>query len=245
MKVVLRNILLITGCLGSAGALASNSPSSMLTKGVFEASNMEINGRVVQKYAPFEQTREGLNSRKRIDRVTATKSAQGFWEGTEVTPSILGFTHSAGQKGDSDDELLRKALKIFEETEIGCHYLIHTSGQIYQLVPEESRAFWAGVSHWPAAGKTNPSGKNDVNSHSLSIMVVSGAYDLDPHTIQYLPFPDAQIASTMALSEDIARRYPILPENIVRYSDVKQFGGKLIPGPAFPMEQIKALFERS
>ena len=204
-------------------------------------------------------------SRDRVDHVTG-KQIDCNWIGPRVTPSILGSTHSAGTKElyesyqqnnltqqQYTNKLLTEALTVFDEDGIGCHYLVHTDGTIYSLLPEAYRAYWAGESFWPSIDNKFGEGPlywcNDVNSHSLSVMIVNGAFDREDKTIQHFDLPEPQVNSLLALSRHLAHRYPnIESKNVVRYSDVKRgvvegFEGKQIPGPNFPMEEIRKLFK--
>jgi N-acetylmuramoyl-L-alanine amidase len=65
-------------------------------------------------------------------------------------------------------------------------------GRSIALVPEEHRAWHAGISSWEGDG--------DVNARSIGIEIVNGGHDFD------LPeFPDAQIESVIALLKEILR----------------------------------------
>ncbi len=101
---------------------------------------------------------------------------------------------------------------------VSAHYLIDEAGQLYQLVPEECRAWHAGVSFW--RGNTN------INDRSIGIELVNLG-----HEFGYQPFPQAQMETLLPLAKQILSRHPIPPRNIVGHSDIaptrKQDPGEL------------------
>lgn len=110
------------------------------------------------------------------------------------------------------------------EAKVSAHYMVSEDGSITQLVPEERRAWHAGVSAW--AGETN------VNSASIGIEIVNGGHDYG------LPdFPDVQIESVIALSRDIMTRHKIHPFGLVGHSDIAP-DRKQDPGEKFPWQRL-------
>jgi N-acetylmuramoyl-L-alanine amidase len=105
------------------------------------------------------------------------------------------------------------------ESGVSCHYVVDEHGVVTQLVPEEFRAWHAGVSNWR--------GETDINSHSIGIEIHNPG-----HQNGYPDFPAAQMRSVIALSKDIVRRNHIRPENILAHSDVAP-GRKIDPGEKF------------
>jgi N-acetylmuramoyl-L-alanine amidase len=105
---------------------------------------------------------------------------------------------------------------------VSSHYVVGEDGAIYRLVPEDRRAWHAGVSFW--RGRT---GLNDV---SIGIEIVNPG-----HEWGYRPFPAAQMQSVIALSQAILARHPIPVRNVIAHSDVapdrKQDPGELFPWP--------------
>ncbi|HEV2303850.1 MAG TPA: N-acetylmuramoyl-L-alanine amidase, partial [Stellaceae bacterium] len=63
---------------------------------------------------------------------------------------------------------------------VSAHYLIEEDGGLWLLVPEERRAFHAGISCWQ--------GETDLNRVSIGIEIVNPG-----HEWGYRPFPPAQI----------------------------------------------------
>jgi len=95
------------------------------------------------------------------------------------------------------------------------HYLIDKTGQVFQLVAEDKRAWHAGVAWW--------GGETDINSRSIGI-------ELDNTGCE--PFSEPQMAALETLLYDIKHRYSLKAKNIVGHSDVSM-GRKVDPGEAF------------
>lgn len=90
---------------------------------------------------------------------------------------------------------------------VSAHYMIDEDGTILALVPEERRAWHAGVSFWR--------GRSDTNSRSIGIELVNPG-----HEFGYRPFPEAQMAALRDLALSILARHPIPPRNVVAHADV-------------------------
>lgn len=108
---------------------------------------------------------------------------------------------------------------------VSAHYVVDEAGQIYSLVPEEHRAWHAGVSSWEGDG--------EVNARAIGIEIVNGGHDF-----QLPEFPDAQIDGVIALLQDILGRWPALnPKRIVAHSDIAP-ARKADPGEKFPWKRL-------
>jgi N-acetylmuramoyl-L-alanine amidase len=107
--------------------------------------------------------------------------------------------------------------------EVSAHYLVDEDGGVLQLVPEARRAWHAGRSFWR--------GETDVNSASIGVEISHPGY-LDPR-----PYGDAQIASVIALAQDICARCGISAEGVLAHSDVA-IARKADPGEFFPWEKL-------
>ncbi len=105
------------------------------------------------------------------------------------------------------------------KSKVSCHYVIDDSGEITQMVPEASRAWHAGASHW--------AGETDINSASIGIEIHNPG-----HEHGYPDFPAEQMQAVAALCRDIAERRAIRPESILAHSDVAP-GRKIDPGEKF------------
>jgi N-acetylmuramoyl-L-alanine amidase len=107
---------------------------------------------------------------------------------------------------------------------VSCHYMVEEDGRIFALVPEERRAWHAGVSFWR--------GQTELNGVSIGIEIVNPG-----HEFGYRPFPDPQIASVIALVGDIRSRWTIPDSRILGHSDVAP-GRKEDPGELFPWQRL-------
>jgi len=106
---------------------------------------------------------------------------------------------------------------------VSAHYLIDENGAIHQLVPDEYRAWHAGVSAW---GSISP-----LNSWSIGIELVYCPQD-DP----FKPYPPKQMEAFMELTKVLQNRYQIPAENVLGHSDIA-IGRKVDPGPGFDWKQ--------
>ena len=107
---------------------------------------------------------------------------------------------------------------------VSAHYTIDRDGRVYAHVPEERRAWHAGVSYW--AGAPN------VNGRSVGIELVNPG-----HEFGYVPFADKQIASLIDLADGILARHRIVPARVLGHSDVAP-GRKTDPGELFPWKHL-------
>ncbi len=104
---------------------------------------------------------------------------------------------------------------------VSSHYVVFEDGRIVQCVPEERRAWHAGVSSW--------AGETDINSCSVGIEIVNPG-----HEFGYRNFPLRQISAVIALCRSIRSRHgPIRPDRILAHSDVAPMR-KQDPGEKFP-----------
>lgn len=106
--------------------------------------------------------------------------------------------------------------------EVSAHYLVGEDGTVWQLVPEERRAWHAGRSWWR--------GMENLNDRSIGIEIVNPG-----HAWGYRPFPALQMAAVCELSLDILARHPIPARNVVAHSDIAP-DRKTDPGELFDWE---------
>ena len=106
------------------------------------------------------------------------------------------------------------------EARVSAHYMIDEDGTTYAMVPEERRAWHAGISAWE--------GEAGVNGCSIGIELVNPG-----HEFGYRPFPDEQIGALIPLLADIKERHGVGRGNIVGHSDVAP-ARKEDPGELFP-----------
>jgi N-acetylmuramoyl-L-alanine amidase len=104
-------------------------------------------------------------------------------------------------------------------SKVSAHYLIEEDGRVFALVPEDKRAWHAGVSFW--------AGDSDVNSRSVGIELVNRGHDLGYHD-----FPPAQMAALADLAHGILARHPIPAYRVLGHSDVAPTR-KVDPGERF------------
>jgi N-acetylmuramoyl-L-alanine amidase len=110
------------------------------------------------------------------------------------------------------------------EAKVSAHYLVEEDGRIFALVPEERRAWHAGISFWR--------GSTDINGASIGIEVVNPG-----HEFGYRPFPGAQIDAVVTLLGDIRARWTIADARILGHSDVAP-DRKEDPGELFPWKGL-------
>jgi N-acetylmuramoyl-L-alanine amidase len=109
---------------------------------------------------------------------------------------------------------------------VSSHYVVDEDGTIYRLVPEERRAWHAGISYWR--------GRAGLNDVSIGIEIVNPG-----HEWGYRPFPPAQIRAVTTLSQAILARHAVPARNVVAHSDVAP-DRKQDPGELFPWEALAA-----
>lgn len=110
------------------------------------------------------------------------------------------------------------------DAKVSAHYLISRTGEVTRLVPEERRAWHAGLSYWR--------GIRDVNSASIGIEL-----DHPGHKYGYGPFPDAQFEALVPLLARMVKAHGIPRANVVGHSDVAP-ARKIDPGELFPWERL-------
>jgi N-acetylmuramoyl-L-alanine amidase len=109
-------------------------------------------------------------------------------------------------------------------SKVSSHYVVDEHGEILQLVPEPRRAWHAGQSSWE--------GESDVNSRSIGVEIANSG-----HGFGYPDFPQAQIASVVALCHDVVTRHRIRADRVLAHSDVAP-QRKLDPGEKFPWGRL-------
>ena len=140
-----------------------------------------------------------------------------------------------------DDE---NSIKVLTEQEVSAHFLITTRDEepIYNLVPEDKRAWHAGESEWKSS--------KNLNDSSIGIEIVNLGLNEDilPDTdtgveralknqYRQAPYTEEQIKKIAILVKYLSEKYEIAPENILGHSDVAP-QIKLDPGPMFPWKEL-------
>ena len=151
---------------------------------------------------------------KRIDRPSPNHDGR---DGAPIDMLVLHYTGMASGEA-ALSRLVDPAAKV------SAHYTIDEDGTIYAMVPEDRRAWHAGVSHW--AGAAN------INSRSIGIELVNPG-----HEFGYGAFPEAQIAALTTLCHSILLRHPIPSWRVLGHSDIAP-ARKEDPGELFPWERL-------
>lgn len=119
---------------------------------------------------------------------------------------------------------------------VSAHYLIDEDGIVTRLVPEDMRAWHAGIASWQ--GETN------INDRSIGIELVNPG-----HEFGYRPFAAAQMESLIDLLRGILARHPIPASRVLGHSDVaplrKQDPGELFDWPLLARSGIGVFPQRS
>lgn len=110
------------------------------------------------------------------------------------------------------------------EAKVSSHYLVEEDGRVFRLVPEERRAWHAGVSSWK--------GQTDINGRSVGIEIVNPG-----HEFGYRPFPDPQVEAVIELLGAIRSRWEVADGFIVGHSDIAPTR-KEDPGELFPWKRL-------
>src|SRR5205807_4631526 len=112
------------------------------------------------------------------------------------------------------------------EARVSAHYVVEEDGTVWRLVPEERRAFHAGVSCWE--------GEQSLNRLSIGVEIVNPG-----HEWGYRPFPEVQMAAVERLCREVLSRHPIPPYRIVGHSDIAP-DRKSDPGELFDWPRLAA-----
>ena len=103
--------------------------------------------------------------------------------------------------------------------EVSAHFFIERTGQIWQFVSADERAWHAGKSCWR--------GRENCNDDSIGIELEG---------LEGLAFEDAQYASLQQLSEAIGQHYPL--RHIAGHEHIAP-GRKQDPGPGFDWSRLQ------
>ncbi len=129
------------------------------------------------------------------------------------------------------------SLKALTKGNVSAHYLVNSLPEmrdykpvILQLVPEEKRAWHAGISSW--------NGRGNINDTSIGIEIVNPGFTqgMLGDKIWY-PFNDKQMDAIALLAKDIIVRNKIDPDNVLGHSDIAPLR-KQDPGRLFPWKKL-------
>jgi len=125
-----------------------------------------------------------------------------------------------------------KCKKILIDYDVSSHYVIDRNGKIYNLVPEEKKAWHAGVSKMP-----EPDNRSGVNDFSIGIELIGN---------EESPFSQKQYSSLNFLLDDIKKRRKIkfiVGHQHIATQELVDLGlrkdVKWDPGKMFDWEKIK------
>jgi len=124
---------------------------------------------------------------------------------------------------DAIDRLCDPAAKV------SAHYLIKENGEIISMVPEERRAWHAGLSKWED--------DVDINDRSIGIELVNTGHPYEGYDSVYENFPVEQINALTGLCLKIVKRHNIKPCYILGHSDVA-WRRKIDPGELFDWQEL-------
>lgn len=141
------------------------------------------------------------------------------FEPRKTPPDMIVLHYTGMPTGEAALERLRDPA-----AKVSSHYLVEEDGRVFRLVPEERRAWHAGVSSWK--------GDHDINGRSIGVEIVNPG-----HEFGYRAFPEAQIAAVIALLDDIRSRWTVEDGFIVGHSDVAP-DRKDDPGELFPWKRL-------
>ncbi len=110
------------------------------------------------------------------------------------------------------------------DARVSSHWVVEEDGTVFRLVPEERRAWHAGVSYW--------AGRTVLNDVSVGIEIVNPGHDWG-----YRPFPEAQMAVVERLAVDIVARWRIPARRVLAHSDVAP-DRKIDPGELFDWPRL-------
>src|SRR6267142_2439370 len=136
-----------------------------------------------------------------------------------ATPVDILLLHYTGMETDA----AAVARLCDPDAKVSAHYTVDEDGTIFTHVPEDCRAWHAGVSYW--------AGARDINARSIGIEIVNPG-----HEFGYRSFPGVQVEAVIRLVQDVFSRHPIPPE--------RAFGYGLKPEMNVPAETVIEAFQR-
>lgn len=116
-----------------------------------------------------------------------------------------------------------------EHGAVSAHYLIDHDGTIYAIVPEEKRAWHAGISSWDVDEEK----RENVNYCSIGIELLNQCEDFSAD------FDNRQIQALKTLIADIKTRHPICDDLILGHDQIAPVR-KNDPGPKFPWSRFRS-----
>jgi N-acetylmuramoyl-L-alanine amidase len=171
-------------------------------------------------------------------------------KGGDLSPRYLVFHYTAGRSAANSIGWLTNP-----ESQASAHLVVARNGRVTQLAPFNVKAWHAGISHWD--------GVSGLNSYSIGIemdnagplkkvgekyqawfgtlygedQVIYGKHKLDDQPRWWHAYTEAQIQKALELAQLLVRHYGL--KDVVGHEDIAP-DRKRDPGPAFPLEHIRA-----
>jgi N-acetylmuramoyl-L-alanine amidase len=163
-----------------------------------------------------------------IDRGTYLADTQHHAQGADSRVRFLVMHYTEIDEAGS--------LAVLTGDKVSVHYVVPETPKIqngepvvFQLVPEEQRAWHAGQSYWQGATELNAS---SIGIENVNLGPIGPLSD-----DKWQPYPPAQVDALIKLSRDIVTRYHIPPTRVVGHSDIAP-QRKIDPGPLFPWRAL-------
>jgi N-acetylmuramoyl-L-alanine amidase len=134
----------------------------------------------------------------------------------------------------ADDE---RSLYLLTKGSNSTHYLLPSQPEefngvpiVLRLVPEEKRAWHAGVSQWHR--------RSNLNDSAIGVEIVNLGFTEDEEKNRtWYSFNEEQISALIPLLKDLIEKYQISPQDILGHSDIAPTR-KYDPGKLFPWQRL-------
>jgi len=179
-----------------------------------------------------------------------TEKRSNNYSDDEITPQFI-IIHCIGYDEDFALKILTKPVSEGGGG-VSAHFFIpqikklNNHYPIYQLVPDNKRAWHAGVSSWGETVSLNTCSIGiEFHSPNYANALQAGQNSLD--WFHFEEFEEEQINAGIELILDLMKKYNIKPENIIGHSDIAPYRenstkeiilGKTDPGATFPWKKI-------
>lgn len=122
-------------------------------------------------------------------------------------PTVIVWHHTASTA------TAERTAKWFQSpaAKASSHYVVDRSGEVIRSVPDDLKAWHAGVSEWQ--------GQKDVSAFSLGIEICNVGDHVEP-------YPAAQMDAVVRLTAALAATYNIPVENVTRHRDIAMPPGR-------------------
>lgn len=164
---------------------------------------------------------ESIKASKLINYTVSTKYYPSLSKNERVRFLVIHYTAL-------DD---KTSIRALTQKEVSAHYFIpeKNNDSIEVFVPEDQRAWHAGVSKWEKF--------ENLNDTSIGIEIANKGFSIVNDTLTYYEYPEHQIKKVGSLALDVVTRYQIKPNYILAHSDIAP-QRKSDPGPKFPWKRL-------